>query len=266
MQNNVLKKLRQGQRVIGTITHLKSPVAVEALGAAGLDYVLLDMEHCPMDAEDLLRGVTAADAAGITPFVRVAEGTRSAVLRALDLGAKGVIVPCVETVEQVKALVSYAKFPPLGARGYCMTRDGKWGYDEAYAENLAGYMKESNDKTLLIPQCETVGCLEHIEEITALAGVDGILIGPYDLSIAMGLAGQFDHPDFCAALARIGAACRANGKMCMIFVGSAEDMRRRLDEGFENILFGLDVLSLIGHYSAVAAAFHADNAKKEGSH
>lgn len=264
MQNKVLEKWRQGQPVIGTITHLKSPAAVEALGAAKLDYVLLDLEHCPMDWGDVQLAVSAADAAGVEPFVRVAEGSRSAVLHALDVGAKGVIVPCIERIEQVRALIDAAKFQPLGARGYCMTRDGKWGYDAAYAEGLAGYMRESNEKTLLLPQCETVGCLEQIEEIAALPGVDGILIGPYDLSIAMGLDGQFEHPDFRAAVARILAACRANGKMSTIFVGSEDDMRRRLDEGFDNILFGLDLLSLLQHYSGVAASFRAHTLKKEG--
>lgn len=264
MHNRVLEKLAQGQPALGTITHLKSPAAVEALGAAGLDYVMLDMEHCPMDWGDVQNAVTAADAAGITPFVRIADCSRSAVLHALDVGAKGIIVPCIDCVEQVKELIAYAKFRPLGARGYCMTRDGKWGCDAAYAEGLTGYMRESNEKTLLIPQCETVGCLGHIEEITALPGVDGILIGPYDLSIDMGLDGQFEHPDFRAAVAKILSACKAAGKMSMIFVGSEEDMCRRLSEGFDNILYGLDVLSLIRHYSSVAEAFHAHNTKKEG--
>lgn len=264
MRNPILEKLAQGQPVLGTITHLKSPSAIEALGAAGLDYVMLDLEHCPMDWGDVQAAVTAADAAALTPFVRVAEGTRSAVLHALDVGAKGVIVPCIETVEQVKSLIAYAKFQPTGVRGYCMTRDGKWGYDTAYAEGLSGYMRESNARTLLIPQCETLGCLEHIEEITALPGVNGILIGPYDLSIAMGLDGQFAHPAFRAAVSRILSACRANGKMSMIFVGSAEDMRQRLHEGFDNILFGLDILSLMGHYSDIAEAFRGCITKKEG--
>ena len=264
VQNKVLEKLSDGQPVLGTITHLKSPAAIEALGAAGLDYVMLDMEHCPMDWTDVQNAVTASDAAGLELFVRIPEGSRSAVLHALDVGAKGVIVPCIETVEQVKALIAYAKFQPTGARGYCMTRDGKWGYDAAYTEGLSGYMRESNSKTMLIPQCETVGCLEHIEEIAALPGVGGILIGPYDLSIAMGMDGQFTHPDFRAAVARILSACKANGKMSMIFVGSTEDMRHRLEEGFDNILFGLDLLCLIEHYTGVAASFRDCITKKEG--
>lgn len=264
MQSTVRERLAQGKPVLGTITHLKSPAAVEALGAAGLDFVMLDMEHCAMDWSDVQCAITAADAAGLAPFVRVAEGTRSAVLRALDLGAQGVIVPCIERIEQVRALIDSAKFPPLGARGYCMTRDGKWGYDAVCSEGLGGYMRAANEQTMLLPQCETVGCLEQIEDIAALPGVDGILIGPYDLSIAMGLDGQFTHPDFGSAIERIHTACTKNGKLCMIFVGSEEDMLRRKAEGFGAILYGLDILNLIRHYAAMTEAFHANQSEKEG--
>lgn len=256
MKNRVLEKFRNGQPVIGTITHMKSITAVEALGVSGLDYVMADMEHCPMDISDVHACIVAANAAEITPLVRVNEFTRSAVLRVLDIGAMGVIVPCVERIEQVQELIQYAKFQPLGERGYCMTRDGKWGYDESYDNGLPGYMRRCNADTMLIPQCETLGCLEHIEEITALDGVDGILIGPYDLSIAMGIGGQFQHPDFTAAVARILQACKANGKMSIIFVGNEADIKQRLAEGFDNIMVGLDVLSLINYYSGLVDSFH----------
>ncbi len=253
--NRILEKCRAGTPAIGTITHLISPTAVECIAVAGMDYVMIDMEHSPVDMREVHACVTTADAAGITPIVRIDECTRTAVLRVLDVGAKGVVVPGIESVSQVKDLIRYAKFQPLGERGYCMTRDGRWGYGESYADGLPGYMAHSNRETLLLPQCETVGCLEHIEEITALDGVDGILIGPYDLSIAMGLAGQFDHPDFQAAIRRIHSACKAVGKLAIIFVGNAEAMQTRLSEGFENILFGLDILNLIGSYRQITNHF-----------
>lgn len=113
-------------------------------------------------------------------------------LRLLDVGAQGVVVPCVETVEEVRELVRYAKFAPLGNRGFCPTRDGGWGH-AAHAVSISGYMETSNRETLLLPQCETVGCLEHIEEITAMDGVDGIFVGPFDLSIALGHPGESTH-------------------------------------------------------------------------
>ncbi len=262
LKNRIREKWLSGGRSLGTISHMLSPVAVEALGASGLDFVMLDMEHSPMHSQELAACVTAADAAGITPLVRVGDVSRCSLLRALDVGAMGLIVPGVESVGQVRELVEHAKFQPLGKRGYCMTRDGKWGYGEAYLEGLAGYMRRCNEETLLIPQCETVGCLEHIEEIAALEGVDGILIGPYDLSLAMGIGGQFEHPDFTAAVSRILNACKQNGILSMIFAGTEEDIPSRLDQGFDSILYGLDVLCLIRHYAAVTAKFKRSHRKE----
>ena len=255
MKNYLLEKFRQGTPVIGTISHLKSTTAIEAIGAVGLDYVMLDTEHCPMDISEVHSCIVAADAAGMSSLVRVNEISRSSVLQVLDIGAAGVIVPGIESVEQVLDLIQYAKFRPLGNRGYCMTRDGKWGLSDTYCDGLPGYMSRSNTDTLLIPQCETLGCLHEIEAIAALPGVDGILIGPYDLSIAMGIDGQFQHPDFLAAVTRIREACRANGKMCIIFVGGEAEIKQRLSEGFDSILVGLDVLALIGYYSQIKKTF-----------
>lgn len=248
MENTVLKKYHNKMPSIGTITHLRSTTAVECLGATGLDYVMIDMEHAPVDTGEAQAYISAADTAGITPFVRIAEISRGAVLKMLDAGAKGIIVPDIETVDQVKVLIQYAKFKPVGARGYCMTRDGKWGYSADYKKGLQGYMDACNRDTMLFPQCETLGCLENIEEITALNGVDGILIGPYDLSIAMGLDGQFEHPDFKKAVARILKACKDAGKMAMVFAGNADEASRRLNEGFDSILYGLDILAVINHF------------------
>jgi 4-hydroxy-2-oxoheptanedioate aldolase len=259
VKNRILEKYRQGIPSVGTITHLRSTSAVECLGVTGLDYVLIDMEHAPVEIGEAQAYISAADAAGITPIVRIAEISRGAILKSLDAGAKGVIVPGVETVEQVKDLIAYAKFKPLGDRGYCMTRDGKWGYGEDYADGMTGYMTACNRDTLLLPQCETLGCLEHIEEITAIDGVDGILIGPFDLSIAMGLDGQFTHPEFKKAVERILKACKDNGKLAMIFTGKADDIMPRVKEGFDSVLYGLDILTVIDHYKAIMDHFHQNN-------
>lgn len=254
--NKVLEKFKQHQPSLGTFTHLKSMVAVEALGVTGLDYVVIDMEHSPIAIDEAARFVTAADAVGITPFLRVNEATRSAVLRALDIGVMGIIVPCIETVEQLRQLVGHAKFQPEGNRGYCMTRDGQWGFSPSYRDGITGYMNISNSNTLLIPQCETAGCLEHIEEIASMDGVDGIMIGPYDLSIAMGMTGQFDSPQFQAAVSRILTACKNAGKLSIMFTGVAADAKARLSQGFDSALVGLDVLMLINRYKTLVDDIH----------
>lgn len=253
MENRVLQKFRDGTPSLGTIAHLKSTAAVECLGVTGLDYVVLDMEHSTMDCSQIYDCISAAEAGQITPLVRLPEADRGMMLRVLDAGAKGVIVPNIETVEQVRALVDYSKFKPVGKRGYCMTRDGRWGYSEDYTDGMASYMKTCNRETLLLPQCETEGCLAHIEEITAIDGVDGILVGPFDLSIAMGLDGRFDHPDFRQAVDRILAACKKNRKLAMVFAAKEPDVTLRTQQGFDSVLYGLDILTVIEHYRGVVS-------------
>ena len=109
--NPIQEKFQRGELSVGTFTQLGTPIAVECLGRTGLDYVLIDTEHCAVGVEFLTAAITAADAAGITPLVRINEISRSTVLQPLDYGAQGLIVPAVETVEQVEELVRYAKFP-----------------------------------------------------------------------------------------------------------------------------------------------------------
>lgn len=243
--NRILEKAGCCQPSVGTFTHLKSTAAIESMSYTGLDYVIIDTEHCGADMDFVSAAITAADAAGVTPVVRVNEIARAAVLRPLDLGAKGIIVPAVETVEQVRQLVRYAKFPPLGNRGFCPTRDGGWGFAENAAAGAEAYMEDCNRQTLLIPQCETAGCLAHIEEIAAMDGVDGIFVGPLDLSIALGCPMQLDAPQMTEAIGRILAACKQAGKLSFIFCGGAKDAKARLSTGFDSVTCSLDTLMYI---------------------
>ena len=169
----------------------------------------------------------------------------------LDAGAKALIVPHVNTVDEVKKLISYGKFAPLGNRGYCASADGGWGRDACYAEGMEGYMRMANERTLLIPQCETMGCLENLEEIVNLDGVAGIFIGPYDLSIAMGIPGQFEHPDHIAAIERIRKVCAEAGKLCIVFCDSAEKANAYFRQGFPNVTLSVDAFMLLNAVSAL---------------
>ena len=249
--NRIREKFLNHELSVGTFTQLTSTVAVEALGRTGLDYVLIDTEHSAVGIEFLSSAITAADAAGIVPLVRINDIARSKVLQPLDYGAQGLIVPAVETVEQVRRLVEYAKFPPVGNRGFCPTRDGGYGYDEVSMQGTDVYFAHANQETLLIPQCETVGCLEHIEEITALDGVDGIFVGPFDLSIALGRPMAFDCDEMRAALDRILNACHKNNKMAFIFCGDAQAAKARAAQGFDSVTAGLDIMALVDSYRAM---------------
>ena len=248
MTNTVLEKFHRGEPSLGTFTQMLSPIAAEILGYTGLDFVLIDMEHAPLSAQSAGELIAAARGSGITPLVRAREISRSAVLQPLDAGAMGLVVPCVETVEQVRQLVQWTKFAPTGNRGYCMTRDDGWGFAPGAAPTLETYMDESNRKTLLLPQCETAGCLARIEEIAAMEGVDGIFLGPFDLSIALGCPGQFDTPVMREATERVVNACRKNGKLAMVFSGSPEATRSYWKQGFHSAAMGLDTLVYIQAY------------------
>jgi 4-hydroxy-2-oxoheptanedioate aldolase len=213
---------------------------MECLGRTGLDFVIIDNEHGPFDTETTLDFIRAAELGGICPFVRVKEISRPAVLKMLDVGAQGLIVPNVHTVEEVHELVGYAKYAPVGNRGFCPTRKDCWGFDYPATEGLEVNMAYHNRETLLIPQCETVGALAQIEEIAAIPGVDGIFIGPFDLSISMGIPGQFKNPEFLSALSRILKACKASGKFCILFTMSPDAVADGFGQGYDAMAFSLD--------------------------
>lgn len=252
MENRVLEKFHAGDKSLGTFTHMLSAPAIEALAYTGLDYVIIDMEHSPIGAEHAAELVGVASGTGLAPFVRVDELSRSPILKMLDVGAAGLIVPQLETVEQARQLVGWAKFAPVGNRGYCPSRDGGWGLDENYAGGMSGYMDWANRNTMLIPQCETAGCLEHIEEIVAIEGVDGIFIGPFDLSIALGIPGRFDDPRHIAAVELVRLACERANKPCIMFCGSAEAAAGYFAQGFTSVTVSLDISILIDAAKAMS--------------
>ena len=131
--------------------------------------------------------------------MHVRDSSRAAVLHALDLGARGIIIPDVQSVEEARRLVEYAKYYPLGARGFAFSRSAKYGFLPELKQ-IGDYFTATNQRTILMPQCETAGALEHIEEIAALDGIDGIFVGPYDLSVALGAPARFATPRFAEAL------------------------------------------------------------------
>lgn len=248
MENLLRKKLAQGTQPIGTFFELGSPAVAEALGQTGLDFIIIDNEHGPFEAESTANFVRAALLHGLCPLARVREISRPAILKLLDIGAQGIIVPDIHNVAQVNEIIEYAKFAPIGKRGFCPTRKDGWGYAYPATLSVAENMAYCNQETLLIPQCETVGALNCIEEIAGLDGVDGVFIGPFDLSISMGIPGQFDHPDFLAALERIKNACHAVGKFCIYFTVNEASAKSALAQGFDMITYGLDAAVLIAGY------------------
>ena len=201
MKNRLKEKLEQGKKALGTFVWMGGASTVEALGYSGIDFIIIDNEHGPFEVESTQQMCRVADLSRMTPCVRITDVSRTNVLKQLDIGAEAIIVPDIHSIEEVKNLVRYAKYYPLGERGVAFARKAGYGYADIAQGNLQDYFDTCNKETLLIPQCETKECAECIEEIVALDGVDGIFVGPYDLSTSLGVPGDFDSPIFKEAFA-----------------------------------------------------------------
>ena len=243
MQNTLKTKLQKNEKPLGLFFDTASVSIMECLGRCGFDYVIIDNEHSPIEAESSADFIRAAENSGLTPLCRVRDSSRPAILKLLDVGAQGLIIPDVHTVEQVREIIGYAKYAPIGSRGFCPTRKDGWGFD--IPGSVPAVMEHFNAETLLIPQCETVGALNNIETIAALDGVDGIFVGPFDLSISMGIPGDFANPEFQAALDRITKACKDAGKFCMLFGGNPDAVVAGYERGFDAMAYSLDAALII---------------------
>lgn len=245
---NVLKeKMLRHEKVLGTFFESGSSTAVECLGLAQLDFFIIDTEHGPFDVESAMDFIRAAELSELTPLVRVKDASRPSILKMLDIGAKGLIIPNIETVDEVRKVVEYGKYYPLGKRGFAPARGAGFGF-KPFAQDIDAYFKTCNSETLLIPQCETLGCLEHIEDIVRMEGVDGIFIGPYDLSVAMGKPAKFDDPQFCAAVGKVLGACKAAGKFAFIYAGNKPAVKQYFMDGFDAIAHNMDTIVYTNAY------------------
>ncbi len=245
MKNAVREKMLAGEKTLGTFMAIGSGTAAECIGLAGYDYVIIDTEHGPFNPDSAIDYIRAAKLYGAAPFVRVQDTSRAAILKMLDGGAMGLIIPQINTVDEVRQVVRHGKYTPVGNRGVAPgVGTGFWAEDWAQ-HGLAQTFETANRETMLFPQCETPGCLAHIEEIAAIDGVDGIFVGPFDLSVAMGIPLNFEHPDFKAALRRILDACKAAGKPTIIYAGTIEDARKDFEMGFTSVAYNQDGALLI---------------------
>ena len=246
-----------GKTTFGTFFELGGRGAMESLSRTGLDYVIIDTEHGCLSEESTADAILAAERGGLLPYVRIGDIRRPYVLRMLDIGARGLIVPQIHSADEVRELISHAKFPPLGQRGYCPNRTTGWGAD-AWSKDVLAYMDECNRRCKLIPQCETRGALAQIEEIAALPGVDGIFVGPCDLSIDLGIPLEFDNPVLIRSIERILKACQDNGKESYIFAGNMPDALRWADRGFDSVTYSLDAAVFIEAFQSLVSRFRQE--------
>lgn len=211
---------------IGTWLMSGSASTAEALGYAGFDWLLVDMEHVPIEFRDLWQILQAIHCGGAQPVVRVAANDPVLLKRALDLGSFNVMVPFVENAEQAQAAVNAVKYPPLGTRGFAAvhraSRYGTW----------AEYAKQANDSVTCILQIETPRALQNLEEIAAISGVDALFLGPGDLSAACGHIGNPGHPQIQAMISDAILRAKRIGMPMGIVGGTPELVQSYLDQGY----------------------------------
>ncbi len=224
----------------GVFVMANDPHVVGVIAAAGYDYVHFDMEHTTLDLGRLELLVRTADAAGITPMVRVASGEKAHVLAALEAGAQGIMVPMVETADEAADVVRVARYGPEGRRGVFYL-----GYGSSYgAMSPADHYASANRELLIAVQIESARGVENAAAIAAVPGVDSLFIGPGDLSQSMGIPGQWRDPRLGAAISQIIRAATGQGKIAGAMPPDLDLAAEWVGQGVRYLATGLDMLLL----------------------
>jgi len=236
--------------LIGMWVSSGSPLVAEICAGGGLDWLLVDMEHSPNGLESVLAQLQAVAAYPVTPLVRVPIGDVVTIKQVLDLGAQNLLVPMVSSGGEARAVVEAVRYPPRGRRGVgsALARSARWN-------RVDGYLADADEHVSVFVQIETAEGADAAADIAAVDGVDGVFVGPSDLSASMGLLGQQSHPDVVATVNRTFEAVRAAGKPVGVNAFDPIVARSYLDAGASFALVGADVALLARGSEALAATF-----------
>lgn len=232
------ERILAGEPTIGTFLGLGSVTAAEVCAAAGLDWVLVDLEHGGGDEDQVGAIATAAGAYGVAALVRVEQPERIRIGRVLDAGAAGVMFPRIASAAEATEARAHQLYPPAGDRGVASyNRAARWTLDTTALDT-------ANAHVVGIVQIETLGAVDEVEAIAATDGADVLFVGPQDLSTALGVPRRFDAPEYQEVLDRVVAACRAHGKAAGILVNDRSAAEACIDRGFRFIAIGSDATLL----------------------
>ncbi len=250
------KRISAKELTVGSWLSFGYPSVCEIMATAGFDWMVVDMEHTAIDMSQALQLIQIIDLAGCVPLVRVGENDPLAIKRAMDAGAHGVIVPMVNTPAEARKAVSAVRYPPLGTRGVGL------GRAHAYGLGFEQYRAWAEEETILIVQIEHIEGVENLEEILAVEGVDGFIVGPYDLSGSLGRPGDFAHPAVAHALETVRRIMKESPKVGGYHVvhSSQAEFVERIDQGYKFIAYGDDMVFLAEKVSA-EAGFVQDHLK-----
>ncbi|MCX5906182.1 MAG: aldolase/citrate lyase family protein [Deltaproteobacteria bacterium] len=241
-KNKLKEILARGEVALGTCCYTFSPAVVELAGHCGLDFVRIDNEHAWRQDESVENLMRAAHVGGIVPILRIDRENPYLVRKALEVGAGGIIVPHVNTAQEVEEIVAAAKFPPKGDRGYGgLCWSGKWGADAG-----PEWVKWSDEETMVWVMIEDYRALDNLEAIFSVPGLDAVLFGPADYSFSVGVPTQTSHPKVMDGLKKTLEVATKHGIPVCIGVGFpwAENAKKYIDLGCRLIELGHDVTIL----------------------
>jgi 2-dehydro-3-deoxyglucarate aldolase/4-hydroxy-2-oxoheptanedioate aldolase len=246
--NRFKQKLRNGETVFGQmVLELFTPGIGPMLSACGMDFVIYDMEHGRCDINLVSEMIASCRGADIVPMARVPDVDSAPLSRVLDLGARGVMVPRVETRAQMERVVSGLKYAPVGKRGVALGIA-----HDLYRAGGPSFFEQSNNDTVIIAIIETARAYENLEEIISVPGLDVAWMGHFDLTVSMGIAAQFEHPRFLAAMDALVDACHRHNVAAGFLPPTPADAVRWIRKGFRAISLGSD----IGVFMSAVRAFH----------
>ncbi|WP_345801762.1 aldolase/citrate lyase family protein [Microbacterium sp. AZCO] len=227
-----------------------SPLVAEICAGAGLDWVLIDMEHAPNGLESVVAQLHAVSGYPVTPVVRVPIGDVVTIKQVLDLGAQNLLVPMISSAAEAEAAVAAVRYPPRGTRGVgsALARSARWN-------RVEGYLADADEHVSLFVQIETAAGVEEAAAIAAVDGVDGVFVGPSDLAASMGVLGEQTHPDVVDAVKRTFDAVRKAGKPVGVNAFDPAVADRYLEAGATFVLVGADVALLARGSETLAARF-----------
>jgi 2-dehydro-3-deoxyglucarate aldolase/4-hydroxy-2-oxoheptanedioate aldolase len=233
---------------IGTWLMSGAPSTAEALGFCGFDFLVVDMEHVPIDLGETIAILRAIAGTPAEPLVRLAWNDQVLVKRVLDAGARSVMFPFIQTAEEARRAVSYTRYPPAGVRGVAaIHRGSRYG-------RAADYLKTAGDEIAVVAQLETPAAVERTAEIAAVDGVDALFLGPGDLSASMGHIGDIAHPDVQALIARAADLAHAAGKPIGIVGPNPDMVGRFLGYGYDWAAVASDLAMMTGRAAEWSAA------------
>jgi 4-hydroxy-2-oxoheptanedioate aldolase len=252
-QGRLRDRLASGKSTIGTFIGLASPMSAEVAAASGLDWVLLDLEHGGGSEDQLGVTAVATGAYGVPTLVRVETAARIRIGRALDAGAAGVMLPRLDTVDQIREAVSHLRYPPQGDRGVATyNRAARWGRDPEA-------ITRANDSVLGIVQIESALSLVAVDMIAAIDGVDVLFIGPLDLSFDLGVPRDFSSATFKDAVVRVAEAAKREGKAAGILASDVAMARAYREKGYRFIAIGSDSTLLATAVANLVVGMSLDN-------